>query len=434
MELNEVVGRIFGRHRVLIIVCLLLGAMIGLGVHWRDQPMYAGTARITIGDSDPTTPAQSTALADTVRAIATGPQLVGSALTAISVNRDPNDVALNDISVESLGSSGVIAISVSDPDPAVAVALTNAIAEGVVNAREDASQAQQQVMLKSLGTRATALTNQIAALDAKVAALTPQLASPVPAVSETARAQLSLLSVQRAGLAASLSVLETEQANIEGNEATRPVALVTNPAAAPAMPVPTRRLADLALGALLGLIIGTAIAAAIESLRPTVVGRAAIARAVQAPVLAELMGRIDEWDVAEVAEAAMHVELAAAGANVRRVELMGTDRRTDLSALADVLGSANAPISVGHLDAETIRRLGTERARLPRHLGSRDTTLRRGLVLVVPGSVKLADLDPVKNFQSISGWPLVGVIVTHRTSRRPARAGTEHSSEAGVPA
>jgi hypothetical protein len=36
------------------------------------------------------------------------------------------------------------------------------------------------------------------------------------------------------------------------------------------------------------------------------------------------------------------------------------------------------------------------------------------VVLVVPEAVKLADLDPVRDFLAISGWPLLGVIIAQR--------------------
>jgi capsular polysaccharide biosynthesis protein len=419
MELNEVIGRIFGRHRTLIVVFLLLGALAGLGLNWRDQPLYASSARVTIGDADPTTPAQSTAVADTVRAIATGPQLVRAALATIPVDRDPNLIALNNISVESLGSSGVVQITVSDPDPQVAVALTNAIANGVVADRQNAATVQQQAALASIASRTTDLTARINAIDNQMSALIAAQASPVAATALRANAQADLLTTQRSLLTASLAVLQNEQANIESNAAGHPAADVTDPATTPALPVPTRRLADLVLGALLGLLLGIALAAGVESLRPTVVGRGAIARAVGAPVLAELTGRVEDWDVPDVAEAAMHVELAAAGANVRRLELMATERKVDLTTFAEVLGSAAPYISINALEAETKRALSSEGSTSTRHhVGARENTFRRGLILVVPGSVKLADLDEVKNFQSISGWPLVGVIVTHRTARR----------------
>lgn len=431
MELNEVIGRIFGRHRTLIVVCVLVGALVGLALHWRAQPLFSSSARVTIGDSDPTTAAQSTAISDTVAAIATGPELIRQALASISVDRNPNSVAVNNISVSSLGSSGVVQITVSDPDPAVAVALTNAIANAVVTTRQAAYAAPRQALMTSLATRTTSITNQIKAIDAQVLALAPQQASLVPGVALTANARANLLTTQRNVLMQSLTVLENEQADIESDQAARSAADVTDPATTPAQPVPTRRLADLALGALLGLILGVAIAAGLESLRPTVVGRAAIARAVNAPVLAELVGSVDRWDVSEVAEAAMHVELAASGANVRHLEIMGVTRRADLSAFAEVLGAATPHLTISALDTETVRRLSHDGAR-PGHLRVRDMTIRRGLVLVVPGSVKLTDLEEVKNFQSLSGWPLIGVIVTHRASRRADTPSAQPPTESEV--
>lgn len=433
MELDEVIGRIFGRHKVLLVVCVLLGVTVALGLHWNDKAQYASSARLVIGSEDPTSSAQATAVADTVRALATGPQLVKSALQQVGAVRDPAQVAANDVDVQALGSSGVVQLTVTDPDPGVAVSLSGALARAVVQARTQAADATVAGTVTDLDAQIAALQDQIGKTDAAATALAADIGSALPSVANQARAQRDQLANESAALSQQLGVLQTERADIQSQSVLRPTAAVVDAPLSPAQSVPGRRLADVAIGALLGLLLGIALAAGIESLRPSVVGRNALARSIQAPVLAELSGGPDDWAVHEVAEAAMHVEMAAAGADVRRVELIGADRRTDLARLSEAIGTAAPRIMVSHADAREVRKAGSAQSPAAVRRGvSRDLSGRRGLVVVVPGAVRLSDLDPLKDFVSISGWPLLGVIVC-QTGRRSSRT-DEPVAEQAVPA
>ena len=73
--------------------------------------------------------------------------------------------------------------------------------------------------------------------------------------------------------------------------------------------------------------------------------------------------------------------------------------------------------------------LGRLRRGLPREVNG-----RRGLVAVVPGAVRLSDLDPLKDFLSISGWPLLGIIVSQPSGRRAARVAEHAANGEQVPA
>jgi hypothetical protein len=304
----------------------------------------------------------------------------------------------------------------------VAVALATALARAVVSARAADADADVSKTLASLDSRISDLQGQIDFTDAAATALAPRIGSLLPTVANQARAQRDQLAAQFAALSQQLDVLLTERGTIESQSTLRPTAAMVDTPEPPAQPVPGRRLADLAIGGVLGLLLGIAFAAAIESLRPSVVGRAGLARSIQAPILAELSGDPDDWAVPEVAEAAMHVEMAAAGADVRRVELIGADRKTDLAHMAEAIGSAAPRIAVSHVDARAARRAGAgPSAGAVRRGVARDLSGRRGIVLVVPSAVRLSDLDPLKDFVSISGWPLLGIIVCQRSSRRSAR-------------
>lgn len=433
MELNEVMGRVIGRHLLLIATLILAGALGGFAVHMNDAPRYSATARLVLDAPDPTNQSQSAVIADTARAIASGTSLVKDALAAVGVRRDARELALHDVDVQALGSSGVLQLSVIDSDPSVAVALANAIGKSVIQARLEVTAGQAEKVVRDLDRQISQLQAQADSLDRAIDGLNAQ-SGGLNAQSGSPRGQLDQLVLQREALSQRLSQLQTERATVEGDRALRPKAAIIDPAGAPAQRLPGRRLPDIILGGLLGLLVGVGVAAGLESLRPTLVGRTAIARGTAAPVLAELVGPPGRrghrhgWDPADVAEAAMHVELVAVAAGVQRIQLMALDRQADLSNLARVLADSLSTVAVEQVDTPTARRRrqGFRQAQDGEPAGHADPTRdapqngngRVGLVIVTPTVVKLTDLDPVKDFLAISGWPLLGVILYHPLRRK----------------
>jgi capsular polysaccharide biosynthesis protein len=414
LELGEVIGRIFGRHKKLIAALVLAGLLAGFAIHLDDAPRYSASARLVLDTSDPEDQAQSGVIADTTRAIASGPSLVREALATIGVRRDATELARRHVSVQALGSSGVMQLSVTDSDPEVAVALANAIAESVIRTRLQVTAGEAASVVRSLDKQITLFQQQISDLDARI-----DQAGGAAASGQLVR--------RREALEQRMSQLESERASVQTTRALRPKADVLDAASPPAQQLPGRRLPDLVLGGLLGLLLGVGAAAMVESLRPTLVGRTAIARGTEAPVLAELVGPPQRrghrhgWVAADVAEAAMHVELVAVAAGVQQVRLMALDRQVDLSNLVQILGDSLKTATVQQADMPTARRRrpGARAELEPEALQSEGEGGRIGLVLVAPTVLKLADLDPVKDFLTISGWPLLGVIV-YQSPRRKA--------------
>lgn len=422
MELGEVIGRIFGRHRKLIAALVLAGLLAGFAIHLDDAPRYSASARLVLDTSDPEDQAQSGVIADTTRAIASGPSLVREALATIGVRRDATELARRHVSVQALGSSGVMQLSVTDSDPEVAVALANAIAESVIRTRLQVTAGEAASVVRSLDKQITLFQQQISDLDARI-----DQAGGAAASGQLVR--------RREALEQRMSQLESERASVQTTRALRPKADVLDAASPPAQQLPGRRLPDLVLGGLLGLLLGVGAAAMVESLRPTLVGRTAIARGTEAPVLAELVGPPQRrghrhgWVAADVAEAAMHVELVAVAAGVQQVRLMALDRQVDLSNLVQILGDSLKTATVQQADMPTARRRPGARAELePEALQSEGEGGRIGLVLVAPTVLKLADLDPVKDFLTISGWPLLGVIVYQSPRRKALVPGGQRST------
>ena len=423
MELGEVIGRIFGRHKKLIAALVLAGLLAGLAIHLDDAPQYSASARLVLDTSDPEDQAQSGVIADTTRAIASGPSLIRNALEKIGVRRDATELAKRHVRVQALGSSGVMQLSVTDSDPKVAVALANAIAAAVIRTRLQVTSGEAATAVRSLDQQLTRLQQEISDLDARI-----DQAGGAAGSGQLVR--------RREAIAQRMSQLESERASVETTRALRPRAAVLDPASPPAQQLPGRRLPDLVLGGLLGLLLGVGAAALVESLRPTLVGRTAIARGTEAPVLAELVGPPQRrgnrhgWVAADVAEAAMHVELVAVAAGVQQVRLMALDRQVDLSNLVQILGDSLKTATVQQADMPTARRRrpGARAGLEPEAVQPEGDGGRIGLVLVAPTVLKLADLDPVKDFLTISGWPLLGVIVYQSPRRKALIPGVQRTS------
>lgn len=420
MELSEAFVRVIGRHIAMIAVLVACG-LLGAGLLLRgDTSQYRATVRFALDTGDPSTQAQSTVIADTARALATSPSLVAGSLHTIGVSRNAVTVAQRDVAVQSLGSSGVVSVSVRDADSQVAGALARQIAADVIAAHDRVTDGRYQSALNTLNTAITQTQRDIASTDDHIKAVGPlyDVAKPTGGVplSEQPWAEPNQLLRQRADLVAQLGSLHSEHATLEADHSAHAQGAVLD-VATPADRVAGRLVPDLALGGLLGLLAGIALASLIETFRPTLVGRDALARNLGAPVLAEVRGASSAES--DLAEAAMHIELAAVAAGLDRVGLLSMRRQLDVGPMAEILAQ-----SVRGLDIDVITRRGT--AARPRRSdqdgpdvtdpGSSsadraDAVRVTGVVLVTPKVVQVSELSRIVEFFTISGWPLLGLIV-----------------------
>ena len=406
MELNEAFSRIFGRHRLLVVLFVVAGLVIGLAMHWHDKVRYQAAARLVITASDPSSAAVATGLADTVRALATGTDTLDRALLEVGVNRNIATLAANDVNVQSVGASGVISLGVTDANPEVAVALANALAEAVVTQRVAASAGAGQTQLTTVNHDIDLINKRMSALQDKLSAAVGQADTADPARANAATAAREQVIAQLGVLNQQLSALTTERFALL-NEASVSSARVVDLATG-ADPVATGRLADVALALLIGLGVGVAMAALVESIRPSVVGLSAIARTLGVPVLATSRVLRGCWRRADVSRIAAYVELAATTAGVHRVEFVTVDRNLDLATLLPPLAERlPATMEAGSVE-------DAQPGELPRLFPRAKPSPARGLVAVVPLAVRRDRLDPIHDLRTISGWPLLGVIVVRR--------------------
>jgi uncharacterized protein involved in exopolysaccharide biosynthesis len=412
MEQSEIVHRIFGQHAWLI-VSLVAVAMAGAALlHVGDGRSYTAATRIVLDTPDPASRAEAIAIGDTARAIATSPGQVAAALAAAHVKgRDPVAIARDDVSVRALGSSGVLELTAEDRDPRVAAAIANALAGRVINARLAVTQGQVRDVLDDLTRRIDRLTARIAAADARIDALNLQTATESNAERANAlRARRDEEARSRDFLAQERSVLESERVGLLSNDALRPKASIISRAGVPTRSNPSPLPVDLALGALLGLILGIGAAGFIEAFRPTLVGGDALAKEFGVPLLGTLSGPPDDWDV-EPGDIPARVGVAARAAALKKVALVPVGPKLDVGVLAKRLQDAPSPRSSAKNSAAAVIRPFDAADGMQN--GSSG-----GLVLVAPSVVKKADVLEAGHLLTINRLPLLGLITYGRPRRR----------------
>jgi uncharacterized protein involved in exopolysaccharide biosynthesis len=394
MEVGEAVQRILVQHWRLIVALVLAGLCVGLVLGVRGPQLYPASARVSLSSTDPQDAAMSQALADSGRAVVTSPSHVARALESVGASRDANAVAQQRVGLQAIGTSGVVELTVTDPDPYVAARLANALAQDLVTTRRDMAHGATQSPAEQLAN----VQAEIAQIDSQIARVDAQLSAASPTDVPALAAVLSQLTSERTGLVQETLVLQGEQG---------PYATVIESAAPPSRPVSSQAPLLAALGGLLGLVLGIVCAAVIETLRP-VAGARAVARTVGAPLLGELpaggpsrstaLGRV--WG---------RLALVMRSAGVSSVEVFGPAPPGQLDAFAGELGS--------HGDSAAEDGAGV---RVPTSAnGATGGDEARGVVLVAGRRVKLDDLQDMANLVTLNGRPLLGV-VTVPNGRRPA--------------
>ena len=263
MELNDAIGRIV-RHWPLIAVAVLIGAVIGAVVGGGTSG-YTAATRLVLDAPDPKARAESTAIADTARAIVTSPSLVRAALAgAGATGTDSARYAANDVTVSALGTSGVLDLAVRADTARLAADLSNALARELIRTRNAIASDRANGVQQELNTRIAALNDRISRLDTTIASLSSRAA--LSRTGSTEALHLGNSSRLRDFLTQQRSTLETEQASLLSASSAGPAPSIISPAtAADASSAASSFLPDAVLGGLLGLIAGVGIAALINA-------------------------------------------------------------------------------------------------------------------------------------------------------------------------
>jgi capsular polysaccharide biosynthesis protein len=381
MEINEAFRRIFLVRWKALLLCVLLAVGGGLLLHAGEPVLYAASVRLTLDAPDPTSETEAGVIADTAQAIVTSPSRVRDALGEAGVTGNPLEVIEKHISVEPLGSSGVLRLEVTDNDPAAAAGVANALARDLIETRLESRDAPLADALGELDQRIEELRQEIDGLSEHIFSATPDASLRLNRERE--------LLVQRQ------LILEQQRGALIGAEIERPKPSIIDAASPVSAPEPSGRLPDAALALVLGVILGIGAAAALESLHPTLVGRGPLSRELDAPVLGELRRGPRPAPPTGGASLQTLLRLAAKSARVQTVELIVVDGVADARAIADLLRADDLP-DLRPVDDSTDPSSGTS---------------SRGAILLVPRQVRKSALEPAEDLLAISGWPLLGIVI-----------------------
>lgn len=454
MELRELGDRLLRLHAKLILFFLIAGVLGGLAFHMGDKPQYQAHTLFVMGVPDPQSAESAAVLADTARGMATGPQLVTKAMAQAGVTRDITAVA-NTINVQSVGTSGVLSLSVADQNPQVAVKLSNALAADVVSTRIALLQNGIQSSLNSLRRQQASADKHIEQLTGRIERLIAQGAGGLP--TSPGEGQLTALQARLTSLQDLATQISVQRNDLEAQLGPKTAVIDTADAA---VRIHGRTLDDAVLGGVLGLVLGIAIAGGLEVARPSLVGAASISRIIGTPLLGEMSTPPDSWSVSDLPDAGSYVELAADAQHVREVRFAALDpngrrHRARVRMLEGPLhrlrfGRSPAGGRAAGTGGNGSLRVKTPAAAAAAAAASASSAVagpdgnsspHTGLVVAVPRVLKVADVDALTNFIWISGWTLLGVIVYDKARKKimpirrgPDSADSEQDSPVSQPA
>lgn len=441
MELNEATQRIFRQHWWIIVLAVVMCTSAAALLHRGEAPTYTASTRLVLDTQDPDSSTGSTVIGDTAKAIATSPVEVAAALSeAHIVGRDPTDVAKH-VSVSPLGTSGVLQLSVTDSKPGYARALANALAEQVIKTRSTVNTRRIDQISADLDGRIRDLNTRIAAADAAVDRFNRQLAAgQTGADAARLRAEVDSESRLRDFEAEQRGVLVSERLGLLSTDALRPQASIISKAELPAHADASRRVPDIMLGLLLGLILGIGAAALTETFKPTLHGPEVLARELGTVYLGTIPKNAGEDGAALDTESiTLVLRLAAERAGVLSVNLLAAVADARLSAAAANLEAAvngfsrvpaatpePAETGVAYQFGPLGRKPYGPPESSPPHLrvqtfgidypASRNGTAS-GVVLVAPRSLRRSRILEVKHLLSVMPVPVLGLITYGSGSR-----------------
>jgi capsular polysaccharide biosynthesis protein len=428
VEASEAARRIFWRHRWLLLILMILPAAAVVPLREHLPVQYKATATVQGQGTTPDATTQVDAIHSRVSAVAADPVLVQSAISQAKVSRNAVQVARNAISVTPLGSSAIMMITVTDPSSTVAVVLARSLASAVVN------------QLNQLGIKDNPELVLLSKTNAQLISRRDQLLSELHAAGGSNAAT----SVPVQSLLSQLGAAEQQLAS-NNSEAQQVLAALTTETGASVVSLPTAAtgvsrhvVADSALAALAGLVLGLLIVTVREVMRPTVAQPTAGARELGAVLFGGCDARGDrilsiDRDLPE------RLNLAAHRAGVLSIVLTGPGSRARLAALAARLrdelplpGPSADPrrpaiVDGGHrpvgLAAEPPTDIAAVRMPKPQRTVVTLNDIRLGappldaaLVVALPRFAPHSALDQAADLGVTADWPILGVIGIRRRS------------------
>lgn len=274
MDMNEAFRRIVVGHRRLLLLFALAPLLVVAVLTATTHPSYVASARIQQSSTKVGSDTEADSVVNQVRGIATSTTAINQALQAAGVNdRTASDVA-GEVTVTQFGASPVLDLAVTDRRPEVASRVATALARTVVDYLGGEQQRRVQGLISQMQAQQRQLYTQRQAVVSRLSATVDQ-------------ARIATLSAQLTTLDQELSDLGSTVRQLQLPDATGGSAMLISPAAT-AQPVARRRVTDLSLALLAGLVAGLLVASVLEVLRPRVADPGSFARELGVPLLGTL--------------------------------------------------------------------------------------------------------------------------------------------------
>src|SRR3954452_1931661 len=411
--------RIVRAHLNTILLCVLIPLAAVLLIEVRTPPTYSAQVRLQTLSAAPGSSTEADGLSSRVLALATTPQVVRSALRAAGQpagSADALDASLHRVTIERLGESSVVALSVLDHDRDAATRTVSALAQRVSGFMNNGSRGEFDAARRDVARRTAAALQHRNQVQHDLL--------HTDGLQARANLQVLLDAAQK-----DLDQVQAEQSALTLSDVNRDKVVTVDSAHPTVDKVPSQLVPRSALAVLLALLVGLALAVVQEPLPPRIAGIRVLARALDAPILGSTGKR------AEALAASM--SLAARRQGVETVVLVGVDDRdekatrqildTMLPARAQEIASPTVVTSGGGTSGGTPANGRTAngspgRATEPTVTMSSQVRFTdrygvtpaeeptAGVVVVSAGTARRTALDEVQDIVRAMRWPVVGVV------------------------
>jgi capsular polysaccharide biosynthesis protein len=397
VTIDEALHRIVRGHWILILLSVYLPVALAVAYVERSPELYEAVGRVQLGSDLAASNVQADASSERALGIATSPGVVRRALDKAGVKADAGTFAKDHVDVRRVGVSPVIEIAISDPSPERAATMARSITDDVLEFSNAGDRATESATLKSLDDSITKLSKSRDDLIPKLATATPNNVIKLQAEINAVQSTLTEQQRQRSELA-----LAT---------VSRSSAVLLDAARAPTVPMPRKTAQIGVLAGLLGLLAGLGMAAARETVRPTLHSPRAISYAVNAPVLGHVPGRDTTAPsfVRATGKAADRIALIALGHGATKAMLIPVRESDDVWArmIAEVL-SPQGPATAHRLPSVVVDGQWVDPGPSPAG------------VILSPTRIKASELQHVQELLGALGWPVLGLL-TYEPTRRSWR-------------
>lgn len=394
MTIDEALHRIVRGHWILILLCVYLPVAGAVAYVQRSPELYEAVGRVQLGSDLAASNVQADASSERALGIATSPGVVRRALDKAGVKADAGAFAKDHVDVRRVGVSPVIEIAVSDPSAERAATMARSITDDVLEFSNAGDRATESATLK-------ALDDSITKLSKSRDDLIPRLATASP--NNVLKLQAEINAIQ-----STLTEQQRQRSELALATVSRSSAVLLDAARAPTVPMPRKTAQIGVLAGLLGLLTGLGLAAARETIRPTLHTPRAISYAVNLPVVGHVPGRHTTTPafVTATGKAADRIALIGLGHGATKTLLIPVRESDDVWArvIADVLsphgGATNHRLPCVVVDGQWV-----------------DPGSSPAAVVLSPTRIKASELHHVQELLGALGWPVLGLLTYDPTRR-----------------